>query len=116
MMGISTFGMVTILLLTLVSIQANPSKIWSSNTVPPWDTWQPANHVTTFKAGGVAVRKFKDGLFTNIDPPLNGQIINPTTIPNSYLLLRNNGNLDQTADGRTSPIYTSNTARKVGNK
>ncbi len=41
---------------------------------------------------------------------MNGQILNSTTIPNSYFLLQNNGNLVQTADGLSTPIYNSNTA------
>ncbi len=122
-MGILPFGMVTILLLTLVSNSTLPLKLWSSNTVSPYSTWtglgnqvsrgrwEPSEYVTTFYSG-VKVQKIGYESLIDIDPPLNGRIIYPTTISNSYLLLRNNGNLDQTADGRTSlgPIYSSKTA------
>ncbi len=109
-------------MLTLVSTSTIPLKLWSSKTVSPKSTWTgqgnqlslgtwfPSDYVTTFKSGGVKVQKFHAQRLTNIDPPLNGQIINPTTISNSYLLLRNNGNLDQVADGLSTPIYSSKTA------
>ena len=116
-----TFGMVTILLLTLVSTSTLPLKLWSSNTIAPYSTWEgpnnqldlgnwkPSGHVTTFNSG-VKVEKYDNGQFTDIHSSLNGRILNSTTIPNSYFLLQNNGNLVQTADGRSTPIYNSNTA------
>jgi hypothetical protein len=121
MMGLLPFGMVTILLLTLVSFKANPLRLWSSNTNSPSSTWTglgnqlslgnwiPAGHVTTFESG-VKVEKFQDGSLTDIHSSLNGQILNPTTIPKSYFLLQNNGNLVQTAYGLSTPIYNSKTA------
>ncbi len=71
------------------------------------ENWYPSDYVTTFKSGGVKIQTFNS---LTLNSPLKGQIINPTTISNSYLLLRNNGNLNQTADGRTTPIYSSKTA------
>jgi hypothetical protein len=48
--------------------------------------------------------------FTQIDSSLYGRVLNPTTIPKTYLILKNNGNLDQVADGKKSIIYSSQTA------
>ncbi len=123
MMGILTFGMVTILLLTLVSFKAAPLRIWSSNTISPNSTWKgndtklsqgiwkPAYHIATFlgKRGAMIFELQQDeqAKFTKIDSSLNGRILNSTTIPKTYFLLRNNGELLITADGRRTPVYRS---------
>jgi hypothetical protein len=121
MMGLLPFGMVTILLLTLVSNSMLPLTRWSSKTISPKSTWTgtgnqdslgnwwPSNYVTTFDSG-VKIQKFNrnNGQLSNIDATLNGQVVASTTATNSYFLLRNNGNLDQVAGDTT--IYTSRTA------
>jgi hypothetical protein len=124
MMGLLTFGMVTILLLTLVTFEANPAKIWSSNTIAPESTWEgignqlsqsnwkPANHIATFlgKEGAMLLKLQQQNNqinFTQIDSSLNGRVLNPTTIPNTFLLLENNGNLWQTTNGLRTTVYRS---------
>ncbi len=128
MMGLLTFGMVTILLLTLVSTSTIPLKLWSSNTISPESTWvgrgnqlsqgiwKPANHIATF-LGRPGAMLFKlqqqqnnEIIATYIDSSLNGRVLNSTTIPNTFLILQNNGNLEHTADGQQSIIYSSKTA------
>jgi hypothetical protein len=105
-----------------VSYPTIPLKLWSSNTTAPDSTWQgtnnklaegtwsPSDYVTTFNSGVKVQKKSGYEPFTDIHSSLNGQVLNATTISNSYLLLRNDGNLVQTADGRSTPIYTSKTA------
>jgi hypothetical protein len=126
MMGILPFGMVTILLLTLVSFKTYPARIWSSKTIAPESTWygknnklsqgiwKPAYHVGTFlgKKGAMLLKRQKsqEVKFTQIDSSLNGRVLNSTTTPQTILLLQNNGNLKQTTNGTESIIYSSQTA------
>ncbi len=109
MMGILPFGMVTILLLNLVSNDTLPLKITVFNLIPPYSTWegqgnqvslgnwQPAYHVTTFRnTEGVWVRRLQQGQLTNIDNSLNGIVLNgATNIPGSVFQLQNDGNIVQ---------------------
>ena len=104
-----TFGMVTILLLTLVSNSTLPLKLWSSNTTAPYSTWEgqgnqlsngmwsPAGHVTTFRnTQGLKVQKLQQGQLTNIHNSLNGILLNGSTnIPDSVFQLQNDGNIVQ---------------------
>jgi hypothetical protein len=123
MMETSAFGMVTILSLTVVSNKTSPHKIWSSKTIAPESTWQgmnsllsqgnwtPAYHVDTFLGRpGAKIVKLNEGQLSQIDASLNGQVINATTIFDTCLHLRNDGNLIQIASYSTNPIYTSLTA------
>jgi hypothetical protein len=128
MTEILPFGMVTLLLLTLVSFMDHPVLRWSSHTTAPGSTWKgkdshlangtwtPAYHVGTFlgKKGAMLLKvEEKNGggvKVSNIDPSLNGKLLEPTKIPKSFLVLRNSGDLIQTADGRTDSIYKSPSA------
>jgi hypothetical protein len=111
-----------------VSLMDHPVLRWSSETTAPGSTWKekdsrlangtwtPAYHVGTFlgKKGAKLLKveeKENGGVkVSNIDPSLNGKLLEPTTIPNSFLVLRNSGDLIQTADGRTNSIYKSPSA------
>ena len=128
-METSAFGMVTILSLTLVSSRKLPVKLWSAGTISSnstWEgkgnqlakgTWQPANYVGTFRNGeGPKVKKVSkkakkngnenDLIFNDVQFSSTGAV--PTASTNSYLLLRNDGEVVQYEKGNA--VFTSNTA------
>jgi hypothetical protein len=132
MMETSAFGMVTILSLTSVSSRKLPVKLWSAGTLSSestWDgkgsrlekgTWKPANYVGTFEGKrGAKVKKLsKNGQSSNFKlTDINSSssvVLNATQISNTYLLLRNDGEVVQyqVDNSITTAVYTSNTAPK----
>jgi hypothetical protein len=118
-MAISTFGMVTILLLTLVTSQTLPVKLWSSNTTSPhstWEgsnnklglgTWKPSYYVVDFLGKpGATIQKRQQNVLTTINPSLNGKVLNPTTIPDTFLIFTREGDLKQTYGNANTDIFS----------